>query len=103
MAKLTPLAFAAVAALGACSMTTPPQTNMPPLVTNVHPYTPGSGVVQAVFPTPVMPGAEVSSGPMQRLEIRMDNGRIQYIDTTSPDFARGNRVVLTEDRLIRLM
>jgi len=110
MTRLKPLAVvavaAAVAALGACS--TPPQTGGPAqpgpsIVTNVHPYSAGNGTVQSVSPTPVMAGAGSSSEPMQRLEIKMDNGSTQYVDTTSRDFTKGARVTLTEDKLIRRM
>jgi len=107
MVKLAlPLSIAAVAALGACS--TPPQAGapsqpMPNIVTHVHPYAAGSGVVQQVMPAPTMAGAGSSSEPLQRLEIRMDNGTIQYVDTPSREFTRGTRITLTEDRLIRRM
>jgi hypothetical protein len=74
------------------------------------PYFAGSGVVQAVSATPVMAAragssagssAPAPSEPMQRLEIKMDNGKIQYVDTPSRDFTRGTRVILTEDKIIR--
>jgi ABC-type uncharacterized transport system auxiliary subunit len=101
MAKLTPFALAAVATLCACSMT-PPQTNRPTPITNAQPYAPGSGVVVKVFPTPAAPGAAAVQ-PTQRLEIKMDNGKVQYVDTTSNEFAKGTRVTLTEDRVISRM
>ena len=105
MAKLTSLALAAgaaaIATLAACSMT-PPQTNRPEPITNAQPYTPGSGVVTAVFPTPAAPGA-ASAQATQRLEIKMDNGKVQYVDTTSNEFPQGTRVTLTEDRVISRM
>jgi len=104
MTRLIPLAAVAIAALtlGACSSNQPPRAAaQPTIVTNVHPYYAGSGVVQAVMATPVMAGTGSSSEPLQRLEIKMDNGKIQYVDTPSRDFTRGTRVILTEDRLIR--
>ncbi|HWM42090.1 MAG TPA: hypothetical protein VNP36_06600 [Burkholderiales bacterium] len=108
MAKLVPLAvIAAVATLGACS--TPPQAGAPSqaapnIVTNVVPYTSGSGVVQSVSPTPVMPGAAAgSSQPLQRLEVKMDNGSTQYVDTASREITKGTRITLTEDKQIRRM
>ena len=111
MAKVIPFAvIAAAATLSACSVNPPPQSGgpspTPNIVTNVHPYRAGSGVVQSVAPTPVMPGASASAGttaPMQRLEIKMDNGTVQYVDTPNREFTRGTRVTLTEDRLIRKM
>jgi hypothetical protein len=106
MAKLIPLALvAAVATLVACS--TPPRAGapgQPQIVTNVLPYTPGSGVVQSVSPTPVMPGAGAgASQPLQRLEVKMDNGSTQYVDTASREIAKGSRITLTEDKQIRRM
>lgn len=104
MKRLMPLAVI-VAALGACS--TPPQTGGPAtpavnVVTNVHPYHPGNGVVQSVSAAPVATaGAGSSAEPMQRLEIKMDNGAIQYVDTTSREFTKGTRVTLTENRYIK--
>ena len=109
MAKVLPLAVLAASAavtLGACS--TPPQTGgpvrlNPAIVTNVQPYKSGNGVVQSVSPAPVMAGAGSSAEPRLRLEIRMDDGSIQYVDTPSREFTRGMRVTLTEDRLIQRM
>ena len=90
--------LAALGALGACS--TPPQTGGPAvpqanIVTFVHPYHAGSGVVQEVMQTPA------SAQPMQRLEIKMDTGTIVYVDTASREFTKGTRIVLTEDKVIR--
>lgn len=107
MKRFIPLAVALAAAgtLAACSA--PPQTGgpastTPNIVTNVHPYTPGSGVVQAVNPAPASSAsAGGSAEPMQRLEIRMDNGTIQYVDTTSREFTKGTRVMLTPDHYIK--
>jgi hypothetical protein len=102
MAKLTPFAIAAVALLGACS-TTPPQPTTP-IATIVHPMRAGTGVVQAVMPAPIMAGATASSGssgPMQRLEIKMTDGRVQYVDTRSGELNKGDRVQLSEDGIIR--
>lgn len=102
MPKVLPLAvIATAAALAACS-SAPPQQPAPRIVTNVIPYAPGNGVVQAVYAAP--PGQALTSSPaepMARLEIKMDNGKIQYVDTTSREFTRGSRVQLTEDRLIK--
>jgi len=84
------------------------------------PYHAGTGVVQAVTPAPK---AVVASGPtasaatapatsarspavvsqmeMQRLRIRMDDGRTLYVDTPSRDFAAGTRVQLSDTNEIR--
>ncbi len=108
MTRVTPFALAAVAAvtaLAACS--TPPQTGGPSkaanIVTNVQPYHAGNGVVQNVFPSPASAAAGSSAQPVQRLEIKMDNGAVQYVDTTSSEFTKGTRVSLSEDKIIRRM
>ena len=103
MTRLIPLAVIA-AALAACT-TPPPQSGPAPgvkVVTNVHPYVPGNGVVQSVSAAPVATASAGStSEPMQRLEIKMDNGTIQYVDTSSREFTKGTRVSLSQDRFIK--
>ena len=106
MPKFIPFALTATAlALAGCQ--TPPQTggpSQPPsLVTNTHPYYAGNGTVQNVYPAPSSAAAGSSGQPMQRLEIKMDNGLVQYVDTPSGEFAKGMRVSLTEDHIIRRM
>ena len=100
-----PLTLIAVATLSACSSTAPqtgsPTSAAPQVVTQVHPYLPGNGVVQRVMPAPAMAGAGSTGAPLQRLEIRMDNGAIQYVDTTSTELPRGSRITLTPDHQIR--
>ena len=103
MAKLTTLAViaaAAVTTLAACGTTPPSRT--PSIVTNEMPYQPGHGTVQAVTHTPVLPSGVSSSDPLKRLHVRMDNGRMQYIDTVS-SITPGMRVELTPDRQIRTL
>lgn len=100
-----PLSILAAATLSACS--TPPQQGgpapAPKVVTNVHPYKAGTGVVQAVMPAPGTAAAGGSAEPLQRLEIKMDSGGMQYVDTPSREFTKGTRVQLSEDKLIRKM
>ena len=77
-----------------------------------HPYWTGTGVVQAVTPAP----GPVAAGPapatseripaakesgLQRLRIRMDDGRMMYVDTPSRDFQPGTRVQLSDASEIR--
>ena len=100
MAKLTPFALAAIALLAACSTT--PQPTAPNISTIVHPLRAGTGVVQAVMPAPMMVSAGAgSSEPLQRLEIKMSDGRMQYVDTRSREIAKGDRIQLGEDGVIR--
>jgi type IV pilus biogenesis protein CpaD/CtpE len=109
MAKLTTfavIAAAAVTTLAACSSTPPAKT--PSIVTNEVPYQPGIGTVQAVTQTPVLAvagagaSASTTTDPLKRLHVRMDDGRVQYIDTVS-SVKPGMRVELTPDRQIRTL
>ena len=102
MIRLIPLALIA-AALAACSTPQSRQAPAPRIVTIEHPYTPGTGVIQSVVPTPVAsaPAGSSPREPMQRLEVKMDNGKVQYVDTPSRDFTKGMRVTLTPDRYIK--
>ena len=109
--KRSLLALAAVsfAGLAGCAwMYTPPADTAG---TQLQ-YRPGTGVVEAVNPAP-MPftaaagGTPASAGAtgaaaerLNRLTIRMDDGRRQYLDTDSSEFTRGTRVRLTDARLI---
>lgn len=102
MIRLIPLALIA-ATLAACSTTR--QAPPPRVVTIEHPYMAGTGVIQSVVPTPVAATAAAGTSsptePMQRLEVKMDNGKVQYIDTPSRDFTKGMRITLTPDRYIK--
>jgi len=84
-----------------------------------QPYRAGTGVVQAVTPAPravvAGPTASTSADPassargaavfsqmeMQRLRIRMDDGRMVYVDTPSREFVAGSRVLLSDANEIR--
>lgn len=109
--KRSLLALAAVsfAGLAGCAWMYTPQTD----VTGTQfQYRPGTGVVEAVHPapmpftaaaggTPASAGATGAAGErLNRLTIRMDDGRRQYLDTDSSEFTRGTRVRLTDARLI---
>lgn len=66
-------------------------------------YRPGSGVVESVSRAPrSFTAAAGGSGPEApyRLKIRMNDGRTQYLDTDSPEFSAGDRIRLTDGRLI---
>jgi hypothetical protein len=71
-----------------------------------QPYRAGTGVVQGVTPAP----GPIAAGPrtgsdkvppakdsgLQRLRIRMDDGRMMYVDTPSRDIQPGTRVQLSD-------
>jgi|SRR5262245_37086552 len=85
-----------------------------------QPFRAGTGVVQAVTPAPApiaagaqtatkipaaqtstkSPAAKSDSG-LQRLRIRMDDGTTTWVDTSSRDFAPGQRVQLSAANEIR--
>ena len=71
-----------------------------------QPYRAGTGMVQSVTPAPraVVAGAStaVSETAMQRLRIRMDDGRTLYVDTPSREFVAGSRILLSDANEIRL-
>ena len=110
LALAAPIAVLAVFVAGCASRAS--QTPAPVAVTPIEqPYRAGTGVVQAVTPAPGMlaagpntsarnPAATAEAG-MQRLRIRMDDGRMMYVDTSSRDFAPGTRVLLSDANEIR--
>ena len=92
MKRVLPVVILAAAVLSACpSNPQPQQVSVQP---NMMAYQPGTGVVQRVLPTP-------ASANLNRLEVKMDNGTVQYVDTDSREFQRGTRIALSESREIR--
>lgn len=61
---------------------------------------PGMGRIESIAPASASAGGTAPS-EMQRLNIRMDDGSVQVIDTPSPGFAIGDRVELTREGFIR--
>src|SRR5262245_5396237 len=90
----------AVASLAGCAWMYTPQTDT---TGGQFQYRPGNGVVESAAraPAPFTAAAGGTSAPdtLYRLRIRMDDGRIQYLDT-SDQFAPGTRVRLSDERLI---
>ena len=124
-----PITLAAAAGLAACASpdtrTRSSAASEPPMVASAPKessidYRPGMGVVQAVSRAPTLSassgqtavrsststvgasGAPVTSSgePMNRLAIRMEDGRLQYVDTDE-NYSAGDRVELLPDRFIR--
>ncbi|HUQ25035.1 MAG TPA: hypothetical protein VM140_05140 [Burkholderiales bacterium] len=98
------LAVLAFSSLAACAWT----TNQTDITGQQLSYRTGTGVVEAINPAPkpftVAAGGTAPTSPyepsLNRLTVRMDDGRRQYIDTESTEFTRGTRVRLTDERLI---
>ncbi|HYR34130.1 MAG TPA: hypothetical protein VEQ87_07570 [Burkholderiales bacterium] len=107
------LSILAVAALAACSEPAyrPAMEQAAPIVPQNMSYRPGTGVVDNVIlaPAPISSASGgtatgASAGRLVRLAIKMDSGGdIQYIDTDTNEFKKGDRVELTPDRMIRKM
>ena len=101
---LIPVCLAA--ALGACVHS--PDNNFATGRIQAQPvaYYPGSGVVDRVVPSPSYSAAAGSSAPggdrLNRVYVRMDDGRMQFVDTASNELSRGMRVELQPDRQIRI-
>ncbi len=110
LALAAPIAILAGFVAGCASQG--PANPAPVAVTPIEqPYRAGTGVVQAVTPAP----GTLAAGPktaarnpaataetsMQRLRIRMDDGRMMYVDTPSRNFVAGSRVLLSDANEIR--
>ncbi|HWI99999.1 MAG TPA: hypothetical protein VNU96_13355 [Burkholderiales bacterium] len=110
LALAAPIAILAAFVSGCASRG--PENPAPVSITPIEqPYRAGTGVVQAVTPAPAPLGAGANTSArnpaataapgMQRLRVRMDDGRMLYVDTTSHDFAPGARVLLSDANEIR--
>ncbi|HEX2197046.1 MAG TPA: hypothetical protein VHG88_00275 [Burkholderiales bacterium] len=124
-----PLCIAAALGLSACGSDpntmdsrTPRAAAAPAAApANTLPYRAGSGVVQSVTAAPraaasaggttpvtttrgdavTTAGASAGTSTFHRLAIRMDDGRVQYVDMAGPDVPPvGTRVQLTADHQI---
>ena len=100
--KLAIAAFAATLTAAGCAWQPQAQTDV---TGQQFAYRAGSGVIESVSRAPVIAaaGGTAAASPdpaLYRLAIRMDDGRLQYIDTESAEFTRGTRVRLTDERLI---
>ena len=110
LALVAPIAVLAALFAG-CASRGPAETAPVAVSPIEQPYRAGTGVVQAVTPAPAPLGAGANTSArnpaataapgMQRLRVRMDDGRMLYVDTTSHDFAPGARVLLSDANEIR--
>jgi hypothetical protein len=121
LALAAPIAVLAAVFAG-CSSPGPAKPESTAIKPVEHPYRAGTGVVQAVTPAPgpVAAGPSTTAGStappapatseripaakesgLQRLRIRMDDGRMMYVDTPSRDIQPGTRVQLSDANEIR--
>jgi hypothetical protein len=78
----------------------PPATPSPATVQTVA-LRPGFGRIQTLTAAPTASAGGSAPGAMQRLGIRMDDGSMQYVDTTATGLTVGDRVELTREGYIR--
>ena len=97
------LAALVFAGLAGCAWMYTPQADV---AGSQFQYRPGTGTIESVTRAPApftaAAGGSAATAPDQlnRLTIRMDDGRRQYLDTSESGFQRGMRVRLTDGRLI---
>jgi hypothetical protein len=117
------LPLCAAAMLGACSHNPDTSFASGRIVPQPVAYYPGFGVVDRVVASPSFTaaaggtvvsqrpgtsstdGADIrtgAAGGLNRVYIRMDDGRVQFVDTASTELQRGMRVELMPDRTIKI-
>ena len=105
---LIPLCAAAI--LGACSHNPDNSFASGRIVPQPVAYYPGFGVVDRVVTSPSLTAAAggtadmraAGSSGLNRVFIRMDDGRVQFVDTPNTELQRGMRVELLPDRMIKI-
>jgi hypothetical protein len=119
---ILPLSVVGVALLAACGSKQPapvvvvPPSNPPatvvtapaasapavPVASAVSAIRPGMGRIENMSPAPsASGGATASTTSMNRLNIKMDDGSTQVLDTMSTGLSVGDRVELTREGFIR--
>jgi hypothetical protein len=114
-----PLSVVALAVLAACGgrepqpvvivppapvVTTPPasaQPSGPAVVQSVPQIRAGMGRIESIAPATNASAGGTAPSSMHRLNIRMDDGSMQVVDTPSSGLSVGDRVELTREGYIR--
>ena len=78
----------------------PPTATAPVIVPTPTAIRPGFGRIESITALPPAAAAGGTARPMQRLGIKMDDGTVQYVDT-SGQLRLGDRIELTRDGHIR--
>lgn len=65
------------------------------------PLQPGYGRVDTIVPVPAAAAGSTVPPATKRVGIRMDNGIVQYLDTTATGLSIGDRVEITADGMMR--
>ena len=128
MKKLAfPLSIGALAVLGACAtyepatpapvvitqpapvvtapagtVVVPPVAQTPVVVPQTAALRAGHGRIEAISAVPQTGSASTgASAPSYRLAVKMDDGTLQYVDTSATNLAVGDRIEFTQDGYIR--
>ena len=89
-----------VTAPPAGTVVVPPAATAPVVVPTPTAIRPGFGRIESITALPPAAAAGGTAKPMQRLGIKMDDGTVQYVDT-SGQLRLGDRIELTRDGHIR--
>jgi len=73
----------------------------PAIVQGIAAVRPGMGRIESMGPAPTASGGGTAAPAMHRLNVRMDDGSMQTVDTPSSGLSVGDRVELTRDGYIR--
>ena len=72
-----------------------------PAVVQAAQLRPGMGRIESMGPAPSASAGGTAASALHRVNIRMDDGSMQTVDTPSPGLAVGDRVELTREGYIR--
>lgn len=80
----------------------PAATALPgPAVVQAAQLRPGMGRIESMGPAPSASAGGTAASALHRVNIRMDDGSTQVVDTPSPGLTVGDRVELTREGYIR--
>ena len=86
-----------VSAPPAGTVTVPPGASVPVVVPTPAALRPGFGRIESITALPPSAAAGATTKPRRRLGIKMEDGTVQYVDTTAEGLSVGARVELTKD------
>ena len=61
----------------------------------------GFGRIESILAVPTAAAGGTASNSTKRIATRMDDGSVQYFDTTAADIAVGSRIEVTKDGMMR--
>lgn len=105
--RVTPAPAPVVVNPPASTVVVPPQASVAPGTAVVvapapAPLQAGAGRIETIVPvTSAAAGGTSASTANKRVGVRMDNGVIQYLDTSAANLSVGDRVEITGDGMMR--